>query len=278
MTAANQKDFLRVVRALGPYLDQLVFVGAWCHRLQQFHSLATAPSFTPLMTEDADVATPERLQTRSMSLDTALTDGGFKARLSGDGQLPVMKYYPVGDESGLYVEFIAPLRGSGYTRKGEPDDLLEVAGITAQKLRYVELLLFEPWKLQLSEPQGFKVGTDDIVIQIANPASYLAQKVLTLNRRQNGAKRPKDALYIHDTLTMFGGEFGGLREQGARVLQLLPPKTQREFHELRVALFQDKSLMVRAAAIAAATGRANPPTADTIATVCTVGLESIFAP
>jgi hypothetical protein len=98
------------------------------------------------MTEDADVATPERLQARSTSLDSALTTGGFKARLSGDGQLPVTKYYLEGDENGLYVEFIAPLRGSGYTRKGEPDDLLKVAGITAQKLRYVELLLFEPWK------------------------------------------------------------------------------------------------------------------------------------
>lgn len=276
MTAANQEDFLRVVRALGPYLDQLVFVGAWSHRLLQFHNLATAPSFTPLMTEDADVATPERLQARSTSLDTALAAGGFKARLSGD-QLPVTKYYPDGDENGLYVEFIAPLRGSGYTRKGDPDDILAVAGITAQKLRYVELLLFEPWRLHLSEQQGFNVGSDEAVIQVANPASYLAQKVLTLNRRPNGAKRPKDALYIHDTLAMFGNEFDALREQGARVLQLLPPKTQREFQELRAALFRDKALVVRAAGIAAATGRANPPTADTIATVCTLGLEKIFA-
>lgn len=278
MTRSNEEDFVRVVRALQPYLDQLVFVGAWCHRLLQFHSLATAPSFAPLMTEDADVATPERLQTRSQSLDTALIAGGFQARLSGDGQLPVTKYYRQGDENGLYVEFIAPLRGSGYTRKGEPDDILAVAGITAQKLRYVELLLFEPWKLQCSKERGFDVGTDDVVIQIANPASYLAQKLLTLDRRQHGPKRPKDALYIHDTLMMFGATFGALREQGTRVLQLLPPKTRREFQELRTVLFQDKALLVRAAAIAAATGRANPPGADTIATVCTVGLEQIFAP
>ena len=278
MTRSDEKDFVRVIKAVEPYLDQLVFVGAWSHRLLQFHSLATPPSFAPLMTEDADLATPERLETRSPSLDTALTAGGFQVCLLGDGQKPVTKYYPQDDENGLYVEFIAPLRGSGYTRKGEPDDILAVGGITAQRLRYVDLLLFEPWNLQCSKEKGFDAGTDEVVIRIANPASYLAQKVLTLNRRRNGAKRPKDALYIHDTLMMFGDAFGALREQSARVLQLVPPKTRREFQQLRTGLFQDKALMLRAAAIAAATGRANPPAAETIATVCTIGLEQIFAP
>lgn len=276
MTHSNLEGFVRVIRALEPYLDELVFVGAWSHRLLQFHSLATPPLFAPLMTEDADVAMPERLATRSPSLDTALTAGGFQARLSGDGPLPVTRYHPEGDENGLYVEFITPLRGSGYTREGEPDDTLAVAGITAQKLRYVELLLFEPWKLRCSVERGFDVGTDELDIQIANPASYLAQKVLTLNRRRSGAKRAKDALYIHDTLMMFGDEFAALREQGAQVLQLLPPKTQREFQGLCASLFQDRALVLRAATIAAATGRANPPSAETIATVCTMGLEQLF--
>lgn len=278
MTAADHAGFLRVVRAVKPYLHQLVFVGAWSHRLQQFHPLATAPAFTPLMTDDADVATPERLEAMTTSLGMALVAGGFQARLSGDGRLPVTRYHPRGDEHGLYVEFIAPLRGSGYTRDGASDDMLEVAGITAQKLRYVDLLLFEPWHLPLTEQRGFDAEPDELSIRVANPVSYLAQKVLTLQRRTNRTKRSKDVLYIHDTLAMFGSELDGLRAQGVRVLGCLPATTRRGFHDLRVEMFQDESLVVGAADIAAATGRASPPSADTIAAVCAFGLERIFDP
>jgi hypothetical protein len=105
---------------------------------------------------------------------------------------------------GLYVEFIAPLRGGGHTRTGAPDDTLSIAGITAARLRYVDLLLFEPWQLELTPGTGFELGADKLAVHVANAASYLAQKVLTLGRRQHPAKRFKDALYIHDTLTMFG--------------------------------------------------------------------------
>ena len=61
MTTPDQDEFVRIVKSLRPYLDQLVFVGAWCHRLLRFHPLAAPPSFDPLMTEDADVAMPVTL-------------------------------------------------------------------------------------------------------------------------------------------------------------------------------------------------------------------------
>lgn len=278
MMSPDQQGFVRVVSALGPYLDQVVFVGAWCHRLLQFHPLATPPAFEPLTTEDADVATPDRLPSRSLSLDEALVAGGFKARRSGDGKLPVTKYYPNGDENGLYIEFVSQLQGSGYTRGGERNDILAVSGVTAQKLRHVDLLLFEPWELELSKQRGFDIGSAAIVVRVANPASYLAQKVLTLRKRKTAAKQSKDALYIHDTLMMFGSSFPALRQQAGGVLGRLAPKTRREFQELRVALFQDKTLMVGTERTAGATGRASSPSAETIATVCTVGLDQIFNP
>jgi hypothetical protein len=265
---------VRAVKALHPYLDQLVFVGAWCHRLLLFHPRAIAPSFTPLVTEDADLAVPEKMPARKPSIAAALKSAGFEERLIGS-ERPVTKYFS--ETGSLYVEFIAPLRGGPLTRRGEPNDILSIAGIAASKLRYVDLLLFEPWKLGLSDTHGFAVDADDLVIQIANPASYLAQKVLTLNRRLNRVKRVKDALYLHDTLVMFADAFDELREQASAVLHLLPPKTARDFQQLRADLFRDEDLVVRAATMAAATGRANPPSAETIAAVCTYGLEQIFA-
>jgi hypothetical protein len=272
----DQSGFIKIVRALDLYLDELVIVGAWSHRLLHFHPLATPPTFAPLMSEDTDVATPERLTLRSESIADRLEAAGFRASLTGSDALPVARYYPDEDDRGLYVEFIAPLRGAGVTRKGEPDDILAIAGITASKLRYVELLLHEPWKLELGENNGFDVGPEPVVLQVANPASYLAQKVLTLGRRQQSSKRAKDALYVHDTLTMFGSSFVELRQQGASVLAELPAKTQREFYRLRVELFRDDALLILAADIATATGRANPPSPSTIAAVCTQGLAQIF--
>lgn len=278
MKLPHQDGFVRIVRTLGPYLDDLVIAGAWCHRLLRFHPLAQAPSFVPLMSEDADVATPERLAPRSPSIGEALRAAEFGQRLSGSGQLPVSKYYPDRDDEGFYLEFIAPLRGGGYTRKGEIDDTLAISGITASKLRHVELLLFEPWRCELSRRHGFELGDEAVTVLVANPASYLAQKVLILDRRQNPAKKPKDALYIHDTLMMFGDALPAFRDQAARVLLQLPSRTRKAFHEQRTELFRDDALLLQASDIAAATGRSNPPSAATIAAVCTIGLEQVFAP
>jgi Nucleotidyltransferase len=275
MLFPNQDAFERIVKALGPYLDELVFVGAWCQRLLRFHQFAVPPTFAPLMSEDADVATPERLAPRSESIAERLRAAGFRASLSGSELLPVSKYYP--DDRGLYVEFIAPLRGGGHTRNGERDDTLSIAGITAAKLRYVDLLLHRPWTLELKTTDGFPVGDDRISMQLANPVSYLAQKVLSIRRRPQPQKRAKDALYVHDTLLMFGEHFDDLRPLVGEVLALLPRETQSEFHRLRVDLFHDDALVLQAADIAAATGRASPPSASTVAAVCVSGLERIFA-
>jgi hypothetical protein len=276
MKLPNQDGFSRIVKALEPYLDELVIVGAWCHRLLHFHPLAIPPEHAPLMSEDAGVATPERLRAREPSIAEALEAAGFRPAFTGGDLLPASKYYPGGDDKGLYVEFIAPLRGGGHTRTGAPDDTLSIAGITAAKLRYVDLLLFEPWQLELTPGTGFELGADKLAVRVANAASYLAQKVLTLGRRQHPAKRFKDALYIHDTLTMFGDALSSLREQGVRVLAQLPSRTQRELQTLCTELFRDAALLLEASDMAAATGRANPPSPATIEAVCTVGLETIF--
>ncbi len=229
------------------------------------------------MTEDADVAIPVRLPTRTPSIHSALIGAGFRAHLSGSDQLPTTRYFPDDNDQGMYVEFIAPELASGRTRTGEPADLVAIAGVTAQKLRHVDILLFEPWELALSAQHGFDVGPVPLVVRVANPASYLAQKLLTLTRRAT-PKKAKDALYLHDTVAIPGSELGAVREQAARVLAHLHGNARSELQRHRVDIFRDDALLARAADIAAATGRASPPSAATIRQVCTTGLELIFAP
>jgi len=55
---AGNAMFARALKALGPYLGELVVVGGWAHRLYGLHSMSRASGFQPLMTEDADIARP----------------------------------------------------------------------------------------------------------------------------------------------------------------------------------------------------------------------------
>lgn len=51
--------FARLVEALRPWLNHLVIVGGWAHRLYRFHERAISPPYKPLVTKDADVAIPD---------------------------------------------------------------------------------------------------------------------------------------------------------------------------------------------------------------------------
>jgi len=205
MTVASDREaFARVVTALGPYLDVLVFAGGWAHRLYELHQLSNPIDFEPLATEDADLVAPLRLEVRAEPLAQCLKAAGFKEEFRGDDTPPISRYHLGEEDTGLYVEFLAPLIGSPTTRTGAPRDTTVVGGVTAQTLRYVDLLLEEPWTVQLSERFGFPVVVEGVQIRIPNPASFIAQKLLVLEQR-TPEKRPKDLLYVHDTLVLFSG-------------------------------------------------------------------------
>jgi hypothetical protein len=96
MTEARREleAFARTVEALGPYLDDLVFVGGWARYLYTLMLEAAPLGFTPLTTDDADVAAPPRLRVRSKTIPELLVAAGFEQRLSGDHIPPVAEYRP----------------------------------------------------------------------------------------------------------------------------------------------------------------------------------------
>lgn len=263
--------FIVTLRALQPHLGHVVVVGAWAHRLFRLHSLATTPAFHPLMTDDADVAVPAVLPDTEETIAKRLDEYDFEEHLSGGGEIPRIQYL----RGNMVLEFIAPLTGAPRDRQGMPKDTLSVCGIIAPRLRYVELLLYEPWTPVLDEQSGF-AGADDLTPRVANPVSYLAQKVLSIPRRKKPAKKSKDALYVHDTLLTFASTLDQLRPQADRVASQLPKPTRKELRRLCRAIFEDRSVLAGAAEIAKATGRASPPPPERIAAVCTRGLASLF--
>src|SRR5262249_54300186 len=145
----------------------------------------------------------------------ALNSAGF-SEIASDDHTPPITQYRLRDGGGFYVEFVVPLRGSEAKRGGKVDLTAAIAGVTAQKLRYLDLLLVQPWAVRLGENVGVPLEPP-IDVMLPNPTSFIAQKILIRSRR-TAEKQAQDALYIHDTLELFSGELPALRTLWREVL------------------------------------------------------------
>lgn len=195
--------FGRLVAALEPWLDQVVIVGWWAHRLYRLHPAAQALDYPPLSTLDVDVALWSTAIAGETDIRTRLLNFGFTEEFSGEAHPPAAHYHLGGDYSGFYAEFLTPLIGGEYDRKRRRKTTIEVAGASAQQLRYIELLLHKPWFVDF-EHNGFAAR-----VRIANPVGFLAQKIL-IHRKREPLDRAKDIVYMRDTLEVFGARLAEL--------------------------------------------------------------------
>jgi hypothetical protein len=274
-TAKETRGFVRLVQALEPYSRQLVFIGGWAHRLFELHPQAAPLPFDSLATEDVDVAAPARVRTDGESIRERLAAAGFQEHLSGEERPPISHYTLGTEASGFYVEFLVPLIGGGMRRDGQSDSTASVSGVSAQKLRYLEFLLMDPWRVSLTRGRGF-VGVASAEIQVPNPTAYLAQKLLAFRYRKP-RDQEKDVLYIHDTLLLFGDALGTLSEHWQSLRPKLHRNEQTALAKQQTALFTRISDAVTGASqIAKSTGRATRTQPGGIAATCNLGLAQVF--
>lgn len=275
MTDARRdvEAFVRTVEALEFYLDDLVFIGGWAHYLYSLRPEAIPLAFTPLTTKDADVALPLNLAARTQSISHRLIAAGFEERLSGDHQPPVSEYRLGKEDDGFYVEFLAPLVGGAVKRGGRADDTATVAGVTVQKLRHLDILLEAPWQATVSRELGFPIASPRRIL-VPNPAAYLVQKVLVLEKRRPG-KHAKDVLYLHDTLAVFADSFPSLRAEWQALRARLHPAHIRSFEALAVRLISRMSDLIRDAA-RIANDRPSAPSAEMMLAGLRVGFAGVF--
>jgi hypothetical protein len=263
----------RLIDALRPWREQLVIVGGWAHRLHRFHPWASPPDYLPLRTKDADVA---------FSLDTAPTGdiraaleaAEFREVLSGDHRPPVAEYR-LGDENdGFFAEFLAPLKGSGLKRSGREDATVVKAGVTAQKLRHLGILLEQPWTVRLDATGDVPLATPADVL-LANPVCFVAQKLL-IKKLRKPEKQAQDALYVHDTLDLFASKRDELRRFWLQEIRpTLPRKTVGEIERLHHEQFGEVTDVIRRAA-RIPVGRSLTP--ELMQAACAYGLQEIFGP
>ena len=150
------------------------------------------------------VATGEQLDG---NIQARLREAGFEQQLTGEHRPPVSRYV-LGDDApgGFYAEFLTPLIGREFTKGGELLATMEKAGVTAQRLRYLELLLQSPWTVTLDAAWGV---APPLELRIPNPVSFIVQKLLIHDDRAHG-KSAQDLLYIHDTIELFAPELDEL--------------------------------------------------------------------
>lgn len=136
-TAPDISGFARLITAQGPWLDQVVIIGGWAHRLYRLDPRAQKLDFAPLMTLDIDVALPPNVPDRAPSIRELLVANGFEEDFRGDDKPPATLYRLGDDAAGFYAEFLTPLVGGELTRAGKRKATLQVAGVTSQQLRHI---------------------------------------------------------------------------------------------------------------------------------------------
>ncbi len=261
------KPFSKLIAALDPWLDQIVIVGGWAHQLYRLHPHARALDYRPLTTLDTDVAIPTRMPVGDEDIRQRLVAHGFVAEFVGDHQPPAVHYHLGSGKTGFYAEFLTPLTGGEYDRKHNRKATMEIAGIASQRLRYIELLLHQPWSID------FKAEEKTVSIRIANPVSFMAQKVLIQGKRER-EDRAKDILYMHDTLEVFGSRLKELRALWQETVRpQLPERAGRTVSKASEGLFGELSDDIRRAAEISSERALSP---ELLRETCRYGFTQVF--
>jgi hypothetical protein len=202
------------------HLNTLVLVGGFAVRLYKIHPRAVPAAVRVLRTFDADLAIPSGgIPMTGESLAALAEAAGFQPDFRGDHTPAVMKLVPkeaIGGAVGVNrytVEFLTPMTGAPVRRSGRAVVTSDIqAGVTAQRLRYLDLLLESPWRVSLAGLSGIPDATTTIEVRLPHPGFFIVQKILISDELNRQDKRPKDMAYIYQVVSMFRRELVALAE------------------------------------------------------------------
>lgn len=260
-------DLRRLLVALEPYLDRLLIIGGWAHRLYRFLDDVAGLSYDPIFTTDTDVAIPSKEALPKDALLGRLHEQGFVEEFRGDDKPPITHYHLGSADSQYYVEFLTPLlRG----RRGKETDTVVVGGVVAQALNHLDILMIEPWSVLVTDPAsraGFKVS-------VPNPSAYIAQKLVVLKDRIADDDKAKDILYVHDTLELFGPRLDVLERTWHRAVKPRMGESADEVVALAERYFSVVTDDIRRAVRVASRRQLDP---ETLRVRCEIGLDAMLS-
>lgn len=227
-----------------------------------------------MRTRDADLAFSSRARLPG-DIGKALHDGGFHMELSADETPPIAQYHlaaEIAEDPGFFAEFLTPLTGGGTRRNGTSDATLLRSGISAQRLRHLDVLLLDPWEVALGGHEGIP-PTPALRVRVANPTAFMAQKLL-IHHARPPHKRAQDILYLHDTLQLFGSSWSTLASTwDERIRPALTRRQLSSLHEARQRIFASVSAAIREATRIPVDRHLRP---DDLRMTCRLGLAVVF--
>jgi hypothetical protein len=272
MPESDEAQFVRLVTSIEPWLTQVVIIGGWAYRLYTFDPSALQSNYPPLMTVDVDIAMPAQLQS-DHDVRQRLIANGFEGQQLGEETPPATHYRLSDAETGFYAEFLSPLTGGEYGRGGKRKVTRRIAGVVSQQVRHLEMLLHVPWTITLDQSKGFLFDYPK-QIHIANPVSFMAQKIL-IQQKRNPGKAGKDILYIYDTLQLFGARLHNLKaDWNQDIKPRLHRKSARKIEQGAACMFGEVTDAIREAAQMVRSRRLSP---SVIRESCYRGLQIVFS-
>lgn len=267
--------FAQLVRALEPWRAHLIFVGGWCHRLHAQHERATKLEQEYLFTRDSDLLFG-RDAPAAGQIDQALKQSGFVEQLHGDHRPPASHYTLGSEDQGFYAEFLTPLHGPAVGRDGKPNATATIAGVSAQKVRYLDVLQADPWVVSIGNDGVFPLDVRTDVL-VANPLRFMVQKFL-IKESRSPAKQAQDVLYVYETLQLFASCFGDFRKEWAeRVVPSMPAPWVNTILREWQATFGENSGELLTTAAGMATDRPGGLSAQQMKIVLRLAYQRIFA-
>jgi hypothetical protein len=273
-------EFSKLAMTLEPWRPKIVFVGGWAYRLYRYEPRAFKPEYGAIFTQDADVAYGKQ-EALEGDIKKALEGAGFKEEpnFAGGFRPPAMRYTLGlgGQANGFYAEFLTPLTGSGkrrnkLTKEFELDATEINAGVVAQKLRHLDVLLHEPWRVTIpAEDSGLGEAVADL--RVPNPVSFMVQKLLIRDDRV-AKKRAQDMLYIYDAMYIFNAAVGSDLSPIWKRLEETLDEPQRKSVRVGVkTLFSDVNDIIREAAAIPQDRKIDP---KEMLHLCQDGFEELF--
>ena len=207
MFQSNSLDsfFVDAVMTLKPYLNDLVCIGGCANALYRYHEHANNITLPYIGTKDLDWASPQKiLKGNRKSIAELMAGAGFREEILGTDKSAVIKYLPKGEGLGADLEFLCPESGlpGGRNQNSLISSHTVQLGLMAQPLRYLELLQYRTWDIELGRiPEFAKLS--GLRVRVPNPAAYVVQKVLIRDQRRSAQSVAKDCYYIYEVSVIF---------------------------------------------------------------------------
>ena len=232
--ALISKDFdellTRAAQAVAPYRGIAVLAGGCASALFRYHPASAAPAPRPLLTTDADIAVPAAGLPAVPSLHGRLTGLGLVLVPSNRPA----NTYKVSPDANEAIEILCPMTGLPRAVKERAPALVDIqSGTRAEALDYLEILLVNPWSVDLAEIPELALA-ESLTAYVPNPVAYVLQKMLIRRRRRTPVKRQKDCYYTYEAAVLFRNALDRLASEAGLLRQEILQKWYRDgMNELR---------------------------------------------